>query len=71
MDRWLWIDPSPFFVIARLERARIAERLGDRDTAVQWYQFVVDTWRLADLELQVYVTEAREGLRRLGAEPKL
>ncbi|MGH7538501.1 MAG: hypothetical protein ACREMF_07705, partial [Gemmatimonadales bacterium] len=71
LDQWLWICPSPFFVIARLERARIAERLGDRDTAVRWYQFVVDTWRHADLELQSYVTEAREGLSRLRAEPRL
>jgi len=70
IDQWLWISPSPFFVIARLERARIAERLGDRDTAVRWYQFVADTWRHADPELQSYVAEAREGLRRLGAEPR-
>jgi len=70
IDQWLWIAPSPFVVIARLERARIAERLEDRDTAIRWYQFVVDVWRRADPELQSYVTEAREGLRRLGAEPR-
>ncbi|HSD30658.1 MAG TPA: protein kinase [Gemmatimonadales bacterium] len=69
LDRWLWIDPSPFFVIARLERARIAEQLGDRDTAIRWYQFVVAAWRHADPELQHQVAEARGGLRRLGAEP--
>jgi len=57
-------------VIVRLERARIAERLEDRDTAIRWYQFVVDVWRRADPELQSYVTEARAGLRRLGAEPR-
>ncbi|MGH7612705.1 MAG: protein kinase domain-containing protein, partial [Gemmatimonadales bacterium] len=51
LDQWLWIAPSPFFVIARLERARIAERLGDRDTASRWYQFVADTWLHADPEL--------------------
>jgi len=70
IDQWLWFGDSPFVVIARLERARIAERLEDRDTAIRWYQFVVDVWRRADPELQSYVTDAREGLRRLGAEPR-
>jgi tetratricopeptide (TPR) repeat protein len=70
IDQWLWIAPSPFFVIARLERARIAERLEDRDTAIRWYQFVVDVWRHADPELQSYVAEAREGLQRLGGESR-
>jgi hypothetical protein len=51
--------PSPFFVIARLERARIAEQLGDRDTAIRWYRFVVAAWRHADPELQPRVAEAR------------
>ncbi len=70
LDQWLWNSTSPFFVVARLERARIAEQLGDRDVAVQWYQFVADTWQRADREFQTYVTEAREGLRRLGVEPR-
>ena len=68
LDEWLWINPSPFFVLARLQRARIAERLGDRDLASKWYRFVADVWRNADPELQVHVTEAREGLRRLGSD---
>jgi serine/threonine-protein kinase len=70
IDRWLWADLGPFLILARLERARIAERAGDRDKAIQWYQFVVDVWRHADPELQSYVIEAREGLRRLGGEPR-
>ncbi len=71
LDRWLWTGVAwrPLVVIARLERARIAERLGDRDTAIRWYQFVVDVWRHADPELQSYVYEARQGLRRLAGEP--
>jgi tetratricopeptide (TPR) repeat protein len=68
IDRWLWADLGPFLIFARLERARIAERAGDRDKAKQWYQFVVDAWRHADPELQSSVAEAREGLRRLGGE---
>ena len=66
LDRWLWIDPSPFFVVGRLERARIAEHLGDRDTAIHWYRFVANTWRHPDPELQPRVAEAQAGLRRLG-----
>lgn len=52
LDQCLWDATSPFFVIARLERARIAEQLGDRDPAIRWYQFVLDTWRHTDSELQ-------------------
>jgi len=31
LDRWVWSLSGPFFVIGRMERARIAERLGDHD----------------------------------------
>ena len=70
LDRWVWSLDGPSFVLARLERARIAERTGDRVKATREYQFVADAWRHADPELQAYVTAAREGLRRLGAEPR-
>jgi hypothetical protein len=53
-----------FAVMSALERGRIAERLGDQNTAVNRYQFVVDAWRRADPELQRFVEEARAGLRR-------
>ena len=68
-DRWLrarhW---SPLFVIGRLNRARIAERLGDRDRATDLYQYVVDVWRHADPELRPHVAAAQDGLDRLIAE---
>ena len=53
-------------VPATLERGRIAERLGQRDKAIQSYRFVADVWRNADPELQPYVVEARDGLKRVG-----
>ena len=53
-------------VLATLERGRIAERLGQRDKAIQSYRFVADVWRNADPELQPYVGEARDGLKRVG-----
>ena len=70
-DRWLGArDWSPLFVLGRLNRARIAERLGDRDQAAGLYQYVLDAWRHADPELQPHVAAARDGLERLAAEPR-
>ena len=65
--------PVFFFVVGgfdELERGRVAERLGDRETAVKAYTYVAVLWRKADPELQPYVAEARAGLQRLTAEPK-
>jgi hypothetical protein len=57
-------------VSRRLEVARAAERLGERERAVEGYKFVADAWRHADPELQPYVTEARRALERLTGEPR-
>jgi hypothetical protein len=65
LDRWAGLER-----LAVLERARLAERLGDREKAVKCYQFVADVWRHADPELQPYVMEARRGLQRLTGEPR-
>jgi hypothetical protein len=70
LDRWRWTAPSPFFVLAALERAQLAERLGERELGITLFQRVVDTWRHADPELQPYVAEAPAGLARLTAEPR-
>jgi hypothetical protein len=68
LDRWSWVDGNtPSAVLAVLERGRIAERLGDRNKAVECYQFVANAWRRADPELRVYVEEALAGLTRLSA----
>jgi serine/threonine-protein kinase len=56
----------PIHVLAALEQARIAERLGDRTTAARQYRFVADAWRRPDRELQPLVEEAWDGLRRMG-----
>ena len=47
-----------------LERARMAERLGKRETAAAGYAYVVSAWAHADLALQQLVGEARAGLGR-------
>jgi hypothetical protein len=65
-DRWIFgRHLSPVGVLGTLERGRIAERLGQRDKAIESYRFVADVWRKADPELQPYVAEAREGLKRV------
>ena len=51
-----------------LERARLAEKLGEREKAKNWYGYVVRVWRHADADLQPVVAEAREALQRLGRE---
>jgi tetratricopeptide (TPR) repeat protein len=61
---------SPIKVLKRLELARVAERLGKKDEAVQNYQYVTAMWRRADPQLEPYLSEAKEALRRLLGEPK-
>jgi hypothetical protein len=77
LDRWVWtggvnylafLGWGPFFVLAVLERGRIAEGLGDRQKATDSYQFVLDVWRRADPQLQPFVVEARNALTRLRSE---
>ena len=63
LDRWAGLEP-----LAVLERARLAERVGDRDKAAKAYHFVAAAWRHADPELRRYVLEGREGLQRVAAE---
>ncbi|MBA2459120.1 MAG: hypothetical protein H0V43_09240 [Gemmatimonadales bacterium] len=67
-SRWESYWPSGSEVIGRLEQARAAERLGERDRALQGYQFVVDAWRHADPELEPYVAEARQAIVELTRE---
>ena len=70
LDRQLVDIYAPSEILWTLERARVAERLGEREKASQDYQYVANVWRHADPELQPYVTEAREGLARVTAEPR-
>jgi serine/threonine-protein kinase len=53
-----------------LERARIAERANDRQTATDSYRFVTEAWRHADPVLQPYVAEAQAALERLSRHPR-
>jgi hypothetical protein len=53
-----------------IQRAPIAERLGEVPRAVEGYQHIVGMWWHADPELQPLVAEAREALGPLTAEPR-
>jgi hypothetical protein len=53
-----------------LERARLAEKVGEREKAKYWYGHVAALWRHADPELQPSVAEVREALGRVTAEPR-
>jgi tetratricopeptide (TPR) repeat protein len=70
LDRQLVEIFVPSVVLWTLERARVADRMGDRDKAIRNYQYVAGIWRHADPELQPYVTEARQALARLTSEPR-
>jgi serine/threonine-protein kinase len=57
--------PSAIDVLWALERARVADRVGDRATAREAYAAVADAWQAADVDLAPAVAEARAALRRL------
>jgi serine/threonine-protein kinase len=70
LDREVLQFWDPAVVLLALERGRVNERLGNRDKALDAYQFVADAWAHADPELQRHVEEAKAALQRLGGEPR-
>jgi hypothetical protein len=56
-------------VLWMLYRARLAEKRGERDIALDDYGFVARLWANADEPLRAFAREAREGLVRLSGEP--
>ena len=57
---------TPLEMLFLVERGAVAERLGDRRTAVEAYQRVMSTWARADPSLQPFVTRASRALERMG-----
>jgi hypothetical protein len=53
-------------IVWALERARINERLGNLNEAIEAYALVARAWERADQELQPFVDEANAALLRLG-----
>jgi hypothetical protein len=48
-----------------MERARLADRLGQPEPALRDYRFVTRVWASADAELQPVVEEAAAAVQRL------
>ena len=62
------VDPGR--VLWHLERARVAERLGDREKAVRGYAYVAAAFQHADSALQPMVSESRAALGRLAGDSR-
>ncbi len=66
--------PSPdlLFTVRELERGRLAEKVGDRERAVDAYSFVAAAWHNADApQLRDGAKEARDALQRLDSDGKV
>ena len=57
---------SPLEMLFLIEQGGVAERVGDRRTAVEAYARVMSTWARADPALQPVVARAARALERLG-----
>ena len=65
-------SPDLLAVARALEQARLAERLNQRELAVENYARVADLWRNADApQLRDARDEARAALQRLDADGRL
>src|SRR5580765_797074 len=60
------------YAARELERGRLAEKLGDRERAVDAYSFVAAIWQNADARpLRDAVKEANDALKRLDSDGRL
>ena len=57
---------SPLEMLFVVEQGAVAERLGDRRTAIDAYERVMSTWARADPSLQPVVARAQRALERMG-----
>jgi serine/threonine-protein kinase len=57
-------------IIWTMNRARVFERLGRTDEAIENYEFVAAAWRTADTELQPWVRESEAAVKRLRGQPR-
>jgi serine/threonine-protein kinase len=66
LSQWIGEDAMAREVPMALDRARVADRRGDRERAIAAYRWVVGAWRRGDEAVQPLVAEARAALARLG-----
>ena len=65
LNERLWSLLTPMEVLFALERARVAERLGDPKSAIAGYSFVANVWANADASLRGVPGDARATAARL------
>jgi tRNA A-37 threonylcarbamoyl transferase component Bud32/tetratricopeptide (TPR) repeat protein len=64
--------PDLLYAARQLERGRLAERVGDRERAVDAYSFVAAVWRNAEVApLRDGAKEASDALKRLDSDGRL
>jgi len=66
-SEWRGAAEVPSDILIAYERARVAERIGEREDAIAGYRAVVEAWARADAVLQPMVAESRRALLRLDA----
>jgi hypothetical protein len=59
---------TPMGILTEFERARLAEKLGDKARARDGYAFVADSWQRGDPFFLGYASDARAALKRLSSE---
>jgi len=65
LNERLWSLLTPIEILFALERARVAERLGDTKSAIAGYSFVASVWANADASLRGVSGDARATAVRL------
>jgi len=65
LSEWRGANEVPSDILIAFERARVAERMGERADAIAGYRTVVEAWARADAALQPMVSQARRALQRL------
>jgi hypothetical protein len=64
----LGVDNNAYVVMLTFERARVAERLGEKAIAIDGYLQVAESWAPGDSAFQPYVAASRAALKRLGGD---
>ena len=65
-------NPDLLYTARELERGRLAERVGDKERAVDAYSFVASAWRDPDSpQLRDAAKEARDALQRLDSDGRV
>jgi serine/threonine-protein kinase len=62
------VDNNIYVLLMTFERARVADRLGEKAIAIDGYLQVAESWAPGDSAFQPYVAASRAALKRLGGD---